>query len=120
MTGDATTGQGLRLLVVTRGETLDVVPLASGVVTIGRRQTCSINPQDAMVAASHGSIEVAWDGGAPSLTVQDRGSTNGTFVRGVLIRPGVPTAFEPGEPIVMGRTVLIVMWDRSGTEIVMA
>ena len=111
----ATPTQVLSALFITRATTraettLGVVSLPpSGAVTIGRRDPCTVKLQDPLVDPRHATMNIAWEGVTPSLSIEDRGTLNGTMVRGVMIRPGVPTAFDPGEPIILGFTTLIVI-----------
>jgi two-component system, NtrC family, response regulator AtoC len=104
--------QEFHLLVMS----LDIVwsqPLpASGVVTVGRSSRCMVRIEDGMASREHARIHVGSEGGVPILTIEDVGSANGTRVRDADIKPGEPAAILPGEAIMIGSTVLMVLQDR--------
>jgi two-component system response regulator AtoC len=85
---------------------------ASGVVTVGRSSKCMVRLEDAMASREHARIHVGSEGGVPVLTIEDVGSANGTRVRDIDIKPGEPAAILPGEAIMIGSTVVMVLQDR--------
>jgi two-component system response regulator AtoC len=103
---------GFHLLVMS----LDIFwsqPLpASGVVTVGRSSRCMVRIEDGMASREHARIHVGSEGGVTVLTIEDVRSANGTRVRDAEIKPGEPAAILPGEAIMIGSTVLMVLQDR--------
>lgn len=84
----------------------------SGVVTVGRSSKCMVRIDDDMASREHARIHVGSEGGVPVLTIEDVGSANGTRVRDTVIEPGEPAAILPGEAIMIGSTVLMVLQNR--------
>jgi DNA-binding NtrC family response regulator len=104
--------QGFHLLVMSL-EVFWSQPLpSSGVVTVGRSSKSMVQVEDPMASREHIRIHVGSDAGVPVLTVEDVGSANGTRVRDTEIKPGEPAAVLPGEAILIGSTVLMVLQDR--------
>jgi DNA-binding NtrC family response regulator len=103
---------GFHLLVMSL-EVFSSQPLPpSGIVTVGRSKKCLVQIDDAMASREHARIHVGSDGGVPVLTIEDVGSANGTRVRDAVIKPGEPAAILPGEAIMIGSTVLMVLQNR--------
>jgi DNA-binding NtrC family response regulator len=114
---DASTGgpQGFHLLVMSL-EVFSSHPLPStGVVSVGRSTRCAIQIDDSMASREHARIHVGSEGGVPVLTIEDVGSANGTRVRDAVIKPGEPAAILPGEAIMIGSTVMMVLQNRPTT-----
>jgi DNA-binding NtrC family response regulator len=84
----------------------------SGVVSIGRSTKCMVQIDDAMASREHARIHVGSDGGVHVLTIEDVGSANGTRVRDAVIKPGEPAAILPGDAIMIGSTVIMVLQNR--------
>jgi two-component system, NtrC family, response regulator AtoC len=104
--------QGLHLLVMSL-EVFWSQPIpASGVISVGRSSKCNVRIDDPMASREHARIHIASDAGVPVLMIEDVGSANKTRVRDVIIKPGEPAAILPGEAILIGSTVLMVMQDR--------
>src|SRR5882672_10136504 len=104
--------KGFHLLVMSP-EVFASQPLpASGVVTVGRSSRCMVQIDDGMASREHARIHLGSEGGVAVLTIEDVGSANGTRVRDSVIRPGEPAAILPGEAIIIGSTVLMVLQDR--------
>ena len=104
--------QGFHLLVMSL-EVFWSQPLPpSGVVTVGRSNKCMVRIEDGMASREHARIHVGAAGGVPVLTIEDVDSANGTRVRDTIIKPGEPAAILPGEAILIGSTVLMVIQDR--------
>jgi DNA-binding NtrC family response regulator len=104
--------QGFHLLVMSL-EVFWSQPLpASGVVTVGRSNKCMVRIEDGMASREHARIHVGSDGGVPVLTIEDVGSANGTRIRDAVIKPGEPAPILPGDAILIGSTVLMVIQDR--------
>jgi two-component system response regulator AtoC len=104
--------QGFHLLVMSP-DVFSSQPLpASGVVTVGRSSRCMVQIDDGMASREHARIHLGSEEGVPVLTIEDVGSANGTRVRDSVIRPGEPAAILPGEAIIIGSTVIMVLQDR--------
>ncbi len=84
------------------GRTFEV-PLAPGVLSIGRDPGCGLplDPADVSVSRRHASLAV--DG--ETVTVADCGSTNGVFVNGTKVEQA---ALVPGDEVRLGQTVLTI------------
>src|SRR5262249_58250504 len=93
------------LLIAAANGTWTSRPLpVGGVLTIGRDAATDIRIDERAVSRRHARLEV---GGAGERRLVDLGSANGTQVGGALVRDGgVP--LRPGEPILIGRTVITV------------
>lgn len=73
-------------------------------MTIGRDKKCTLSVDDEYASPLHCTIK-EWDDGV--YTVEDNGSTNGTWIQGVLkplLRVYAPTVLEIGDEIRVGRT----------------
>ena len=91
------------LLIVAADGTWARRPLpAGGALTIGRGADADIRVDERAVSRQHARLEVA---GAGELRVVDLDSANGTLVGGALVR-GTGVALRPGEPVLIGRTVI--------------
>jgi DNA-binding NtrC family response regulator len=77
---------------------------ADGILTIGRGVEADVHLDEPAASRRHARLEVA---GAGDLRLIDLDSTNGTLVGGTLVR-NVAVTVRPGEPILIGRTVLAV------------
>ena len=99
---------GARLLVVEgpgRGRSL---PLAEGVLTIGRQDSSDLQVRDASVSRRHCEI-LAVDGG---YELRDSGSTQGSFVNR---RPVRCQALSHGDFVQVGKTLLLFLDERNDT-----
>src|SRR5262245_58679479 len=98
-------GGGLHLTVM--GPSLfETHPLpASGALSIGRDDEADVRIVDRLASRIHARIHVDPSG---KITVEDLGSSNGTFVRGEQIESGKPVALLPGEAVNIGFTHLMV------------
>lgn len=82
----------------------EAVDLAAGVrVVIGREEGCDLALPDELVSRRHLALTGLPDG---TVTVEDLGSSNGTFVDGVRI--GQPVVLRGGEEVRLGSTALRV------------
>ena len=73
-------------------------------LTIGRGGQVDVQLEERSVSRLHARLEVA---GATELWLVDLGSENGTLVGGKLVR-NITVPVRPGEPILIGRTLLAV------------
>jgi two-component system, NtrC family, response regulator AtoC len=77
---------------------------ASGWVSIGREDDADVRIVDELASRMHARVHVDPSG---KLSVEDLGSSNGTFVRGERIEPGKHVTLQPGEAITIGFTHLM-------------
>ncbi len=90
-----------RQLVVVEGALAGTaIPLAGGSISIGRAKDCTLTLNDDYASSRHARLTPRGDG----WTIEDLGSTNGTFVGRTRVREAVPIAVST--PIRIGRTVL--------------
>jgi DNA-binding NtrC family response regulator len=96
---------GLHLTVM--GPSLfETYPLpASGALSIGRDDDADVRIVDRLASRTHARIHLDPSG---KITIEDVGSSNGTFVRGEQIEPGKRVALLPGEAVNIGFTHLMV------------
>jgi DNA-binding NtrC family response regulator len=108
------TGGGGALHVTVMGPNVfETFPLpARGSVRIGRDEQAEVRITDDLASRLHARIDVD---GAAELSVEDLGSSNGTFVRGERIEPGQRIALQPGEAVTIGYTHLMVQHRRAPT-----
>jgi pSer/pThr/pTyr-binding forkhead associated (FHA) protein len=78
------------------------LPLTDGEHLAGRDAECSLVIDGSTVSRSHARIAVL----AGTVTVEDLGSTNGTFVNGRQVRE--PTRLAPGDELSLGSEALQV------------
>jgi two-component system, NtrC family, response regulator AtoC len=92
-----------RLLVINETEhrTLRLPP--AGEVSIGRSDAADVQISDPLLSRVHAVLRVG-----EGLTVRDRGSSNGTVVRGERIAPDVDVPIAVGDTIEVGSTMMIV------------
>jgi two-component system, NtrC family, response regulator AtoC len=94
-----------RLLIVAADGTCTSRALpAGGALVIGRGAMVDVRLDERAVSRRHARLEV---GGAGELRLIDLDSANGTWVGGTLVRD-IAVAVQPGEPIRIGTTVLVV------------
>jgi len=87
----------LQLYVIGSG-TFTTHPLQeSGSVTLGRSSNCDIEVDDRSISRRHAILSIG-----ETVTIEDLGSANGTFVRGKRITFGHPTVISVGELVVLG------------------
>jgi pSer/pThr/pTyr-binding forkhead associated (FHA) protein len=94
-------GAPSKVVVTAGGQSGTSVPLGSSPVTIGRAQGSTIVLDDDYASAQHARLVPGLDG---HWTVEDMGSTNGTYVDRRKIDGPTPIAI--GIPIRIGKTVL--------------
>jgi len=82
------------------------VPLpALGKVSIGRDEAADVRILDESASRLHAELQV---GDRAELFIEDLGTRNGTFLREERIAPRRRVAFQPGEAITIGYTILMV------------
>jgi DNA-binding NtrC family response regulator len=90
------------------------VPLPSaGKVTIGRDESADVRILDEGASRLHAELHV--EAGA-TLFIEDLGTRNGTFLREEKIAPRRRIAFQPGEAITIGYTILMVQRRKPAAE----
>ena len=118
MTGDATQtappagadrvvarGEGLLLVA---GEGVVTFPLLRDEVTIGRAPECDIVIANTALSRRHVRLRLA-----PTMTVEDLGSRNGTRLRGARLEPGHELPLAVGEAFQIGQLHFVVARARS-------
>jgi two-component system response regulator AtoC len=106
-------GEGLHLLLMTP-EVFASQPLpSSGSVMIGRSSKCLVQVDDPMASREHALLHIGGGNGAPTLMIEDVKSANGTRVRDGVIKPGERVHVMPGEAVMIGATVIMVLQNRS-------
>ena len=78
------------------------LPLARGVLTLGRSTDCDLILADSQASRHHAELRRAGD----HWQIVDVGSANGTFVGGVRLAPNVARALGTGEVVLIGSTRL--------------
>src|SRR5688572_4077599 len=100
-------------LTVMAPNVFETYPLpANGSVRIGRDEGADIRITDDMASRLHVRLDVDASAG---ISVEDLGSSNGTFVRGERIEPGRRIVLQPGEALSIGFTHLMVQRRRPPT-----
>jgi pSer/pThr/pTyr-binding forkhead associated (FHA) protein len=89
-------------------------------VSLGRADDNDVLLSHPKVSAYHAIVRMSHG----TITIEDRGSSNGTFVRGAKIEPGAPTVIEPGERVFLGPIPLLAQvvrqrrfWLQRGAEL---
>ncbi len=95
----------LTLLVVAPEGVCSYVLPEPGALEIGRRESVDVRLEDPSASRNHARLHVGAD---QSLTIEDLGSSNGTFVRGEPAPAGTRVAIAPGETVTIGSTLLVV------------
>jgi DNA-binding NtrC family response regulator len=85
----------------------------SGVLTIGRSAKCDVHIDDPMASREHAKLHVDRENGELRLAIEDLGSANGTRVRDAVIKAQERVSILPGDAVIVGSTVLMVMQNRS-------
>jgi len=106
-------GGALTLLVMSPGLFASHSLPETGTVTIGRSSKCSIYIDDPVASREHARLHVEAKDGVRQLSIEDLGSANGTRIRDAAIRVHERTPLTPGEGVLIGTTVVIVLQDRS-------
>jgi hypothetical protein len=93
LTGNDITGPLCEFDVVVDGKVKDAIQLVEGRYVIGRHRACQVEVADQSVSQRHAFLAVTRD----YTTVQDAGSTNGTFVGDA--RAEVPLVLSDGDVV---------------------
>ena len=87
------------LIVVVHG-VVSTHPLPpAGVVTLGRARECEIQIIDPSVSRAHARVRVS----GTSVTIEDLGSANGTFLNGQRLTPYLPHPLHDNDELQLGR-----------------
>jgi two-component system response regulator AtoC len=92
---------------------LTVALPASGTARVGRDETADVRILDEGASRLHAELHVDERG---QLFIEDLGTPNGTFLREEKIAPRKRVAFQPGEAITIGYTILMVQRRRPALE----
>ena len=95
--------QRFRLLVLLEDRSWTFPLPEQGIVTIGRADDVDVQIADPSISRRHTRLHLG-----NGLRVEDLGSANGTRWRGEQIPPRKPLSIQPGDPIEIGRTLLVV------------
>ncbi len=95
----------VNLVMFREGGEKRLVPLASGVNTIGRKEDCTVRIPLSVVSRHHAEIAVDDDG----VRLRDLGASNGTFLNNRRVQQ--EEDLEPGDQIVIGPVVFTVQID---------
>jgi hypothetical protein len=91
-----------RIQVAYKGNTAQMVPLASGTVTIGRGPQNNITLVDPKASQRH--AQITWDG--VDYRVMDLNSRNGTYLGSTKLLPGIPEVWRRNQTLRIGDTWL--------------
>lgn len=102
--GGARSATGARALLVFTAAGADLVPLPAGeALTIGRGADVDVRIDEPSLSRAHARIAFG-----VHVTLEDLGSSNGTVVLGVPLKPRTPVVIAPGVPIALG-DILVVL-----------
>jgi DNA-binding NtrC family response regulator len=102
---------GDRVLLVIDGAALQVIPLATqGTITIGRASKCDVVIDSGSVSRHHANLIL----GPMDVSLEDVGSSNGTYVDGAKLANNKPSKITVGVPFLVGAVTLMVQ-TRSGS-----
>ncbi len=91
-------------LFVIGGRTFATHPLQeSGTLTIGRSSQCDIEVDERSISRRHAILSIG-----ETVTIEDLGSANGTFVRGQRLTFGHPAVISVGELVALGSANIIL------------
>ena len=91
-------------LVIMAPDRLTTQPLPrSGSLLFGRGKEADVTLDDPLVSRQHARLHVG-----PTLEVEDLGSANGSQVRETRLAAGARVSIQPGEPVTLGSTVIMV------------
>ena len=100
---------GYELLVAGHDSAFAYPLPAEGDISLGRGEECDVRLASSSVSRRHAVLRIR----ASGLTLQDLGSSNGTFIRRERLSPQHETAVDPGESFCVGETVVVVRAWRS-------
>ncbi|MCK6552715.1 sigma 54-interacting transcriptional regulator, partial [Myxococcota bacterium] len=99
-------------LFVLRDGSAELVELPpSGDAIVGRAPGCLVRIDSAAISRRHAALHVA-----DVSTIEDLGSANGTYLRGLRLTPNVPAELRPGDTIEVGDATLVVAVERATNE----
>jgi transcriptional regulator with PAS, ATPase and Fis domain len=93
----------LQLFVIGNGTFATHALRKAGALTIGRSSNCDIEVEDQSISRRHAILSIG-----DTLTIEDLGSANGTFVRGNRVAFGQPTVIAAGELIGLGSASMLL------------
>lgn len=84
-------------------------------VMIGRDPTyCTLVASDPSISRRHAEVALDATGAA---WIRDWGSSNGTWVNGAALQPGVPVALQSGQQIFVGHVPMVASWPQGGATV---
>lgn len=83
---------------------------AEGRLSVGRSRRCDLVVDHPSVSKEHARLEVS----AERVTVEDLGSTNGTFVNSRKLAPGTPAVIRPDDLVRFGEATGFQFMDSGG------
>ena len=92
------------ILLVAGEGLLTTYPLRKAEIVVGRDQGCDVPVAHRSLSRRHAVVRAG-----PPLTVQDLGSTNGTRVRGELLRGGEPSVLDVGDAFHIGNLSFLLL-----------
>jgi two-component system, NtrC family, response regulator AtoC len=92
-----------RLTVIGGGVVASHALPAAGGIVIGRDAGCDVRIDDPSLSRRHVRLQIA-----DRITIEDLGSSNGTFVAGRRLKPGVPRTLAADEIVTIGGVGLVV------------
>jgi two-component system, NtrC family, response regulator AtoC len=92
-----------RLTVIGGGVVASHALPAAGGIVIGRDAGCDVRIDDPSLSRRHVRLQIA-----DRITIEDLGSSNGTFVAGRRLKPGVPRPLAADEIVTIGGVGLVV------------
>jgi pSer/pThr/pTyr-binding forkhead associated (FHA) protein len=96
--------KGSYLIVHPGDQTERIYDLTGEITIIGRDSICDIRIHDPSISRTHARIVRVADG---SYTLEDLGSTNGTYVRGYPVNGEVALGFD--EEIILGDGIIVIL-----------
>jgi len=99
----AAAGAGFCLLVIEAGRLRSYRIELGRPVLIGRSAQADVRLEDARVSREHARLHVG-----ESIEIEDLGSANGTWLRGVSISPSARTHVSPGDGISIGNALVLL------------
>jgi hypothetical protein len=102
------TPSGERLVIAQKDHTPRAIPMEKAELILGRSEENDVSLSDPDVSRQHARLERT----AAGWQVVDMGSTNGTFVEGTKLLPGVPEVLSSGQTLRIGP--YFIHWQAAG------
>ena len=92
-----------RLTVIGGGVVANHALPGAGAIVVGRDAGCDVRIDDPSLSRRHVRLQIA-----DRITIEDLGSSNGTFVAGRRLKPGVPRSLAADEIVTIGGVGIVV------------